>query len=185
MPLLPIPTDQTWWEYRVVSNLSPQQRSTIKGKGGDLAKLDFLGLLNVLDGNWNAIFQNEKEKYLVDQMKEVREVVQAHPTGEIIENRSAGDIYRHLDALGRFSEVIGRDHSITDLARPYKIKAAQLFIETELPREHQSGDDSQEIAPPITIQSCPLASGGHGKNCPFNPGRYQGLLRSRSAKTQR
>ncbi len=127
---------------------------------------DLAGLLDILINRWTDIFGHGRTdgfnmKNLAHQVRdEIRhgfiahertEAVEnphgfiAHERTEAVENPSVEDIYRHLDTLGRFLEVIEGDECLIQRVRDNKINAAKLFIDQELPREHQSADSTSSF----------------------------------------
>ena len=103
------PRGKTRWEHYVVNHLSPFQRKHLKGERID--ELDLVGMLRVLKGNWYKIFGNYKDLALVYQMEQIRNDL-VNPSPETIREPSAQDIYRKLDALGLFLNLIEGDKSL-------------------------------------------------------------------------
>lgn len=140
LPPLYTPDDQTWWDYRVIRQLTPLQRSNIEKEG--ISKLDLAGLLNVLIGNWKDISDTQKGFPLAHQMQEIREVL-AHLTTEGIKELPVEDIYRHLDTLERFLKVIESDEELIQRVRKSKFDIVPLLLDQELPRDPLSADLTQ------------------------------------------
>ena len=110
LPLLDNPPrGKTRWEHYVVNHLSPFERKYLKGERID--ELDLVGMLRVLKGNWHKIFGNYKDLALVYQMEQIRNDL-VNPSPETIREPSAQDIYRKLDALGLFLNLIEGDKSL-------------------------------------------------------------------------
>lgn len=108
--LPPLFTD--WWNDGVVNALSFQQRRRVKElKTYSLKSLDLAALLKVFDQNWYQISSSldlsSESRHFVKEMRMVRNRW-AHVGSDGV---SADDVYRDLDTMQRFSEIINSDET--------------------------------------------------------------------------
>jgi tetratricopeptide (TPR) repeat protein len=123
---------KNWWAPYVVRKLSELQIADLKNE--DLDSLDFSALLSVLIGNWRDISKSRRGYALAHQMlNEIRNDFQAHFTTEKIKNLSAEDLYRHLDTLQRFLNVIKGADDLIEQVRESKLSIVPLLLGKELP----------------------------------------------------
>lgn len=105
---------EDWWEEGVIESLSLYQKKMIQTYGkSSLRDLDLAALLRVFDENWYQIKNKENFPYeyrhYLKEMKSIRNKW-AHRSG----NESDEDIYRDLDTMCRFLEVISSDRVLID-----------------------------------------------------------------------
>jgi len=112
-----------WWEKTVIRKLSvPQVRRVEQQRITSLEGLDLAGLLRVLDQNWHPISDSldlpfEARHYL-KEMQTVRNRW-AHPDTN---GFPQDDIYRDLDTLQRFAQVIEADPGLIQDVKAVKTK---------------------------------------------------------------
>ncbi len=99
-----------WWKVAVVNSLSYQQSKRLEQRNiTTLSGLDLAGLLRVLDQNWYHISVNlnlpQESRHYVKEMMTIRNRW-AHV---VADGFKPDDVYRDLDTLQRFAQVIQSD----------------------------------------------------------------------------
>lgn len=123
--VLPALHTNDWWKELVFNTLTFQQQQRVKEKGiASLSSLDLAALLRVLEKNFHKIrtkmnLPQESFSYVKD-MQSVRNRWMHLPS----DGYSDKDIYRDLDTLERFAEVINADEQL--------LKAIQLTMQSAL-----------------------------------------------------
>ena len=113
--------DSDWWSRRVYGKLSFRQQEAVEHQGMErLDQLDLAALLRVMDQNWFDLAQSQNWPYdgrnFVKEMQTVRNrwahAQVAAPARE--------DIYRDLDTLHRFLNLISPDDTLLSEIREAK-----------------------------------------------------------------
>jgi len=123
--VLPALYANDWWKEFVFNTLTFQQQQRVKEKGiATLSSLDLAALLRVLEKNFHKIktkmnLPQESFSY-VKEMQSVRNRWMHSPS----DGYSDKDIYRDLDTLERFAEVINADEKL--------LKEIQLTMQAAL-----------------------------------------------------
>ncbi len=117
---LPLLFDE-WWDQAVVKSLSFHQCQRIKQQQiNSLAALDLAALLRVLDQNWFQISSHTgflpESRHFVKEMQTVRNRW-AHVGAKGL---SWDDVYRDLDTLQRFAELVCCTHTLIQKIRERK-----------------------------------------------------------------
>ncbi|MGE0082798.1 MAG: helicase-related protein [Desulfococcaceae bacterium] len=132
-----------WWKDGVMNTLSYQQQRRLEQQGiNALGGLDLAALLRVLDQNWYNISSkmnySPETRHFVKEMQTVRNRW-AHVGAE---GFNAEDIYRDMDTLQRFSEVMEADDGFIENIR--KIKK-NLIVENTVSSHGKTGSDHSEF----------------------------------------
>lgn len=132
-----------WWSKCVVGKLSFQQRQQIERRGiSRLDQLDLAALLRILDQNWFELADLRKWPYegrnFVKEMQTVRNRW-AHAQ---VTTPPVDDIYRDLDTLQRFLELICPEPELATIVASAKMSlftppAAKLPIPEHLLETHK------------------------------------------------
>ena len=163
--LLPTLFDD-WWNQAVVKVLSYQQRQRVEqGNITALASLDLAALLRVLDQNWYQISTSlglsSESRHFVKEMQTIRNRW-AHigPQGFPMD-----DVYRDLDTLQRFLQVIRSDGLLVQEVRAAKAVLLAGETETQPPdkfnQRPEANGHSTEFAPGqiVSVKSDPSIKG--------------------------
>ncbi|MCC6544739.1 MAG: DEAD/DEAH box helicase family protein [Nitrospirae bacterium] len=113
--------DKEWWKKYVISALSFQQQRQVEEKSIRLlSDLDLAALLRVIDKNWYVISEKaglpREARNWVKEMQTIRNRW-AHLSNQKIPKE---DIYRDLDTLQRFLEVVKADSGLISKVRDRK-----------------------------------------------------------------
>ena len=121
-----------WWQDSILSVLTFRQKQLVEQKKiSKLSDLDLAALLRVLDQNWFALSANinltKEDRNYLKEMHSVRNRW-AHVSPSGIPN---DDIYRDLDTLQRFNQVIDADPGLIDKIKleKNKFQARQTIAE--------------------------------------------------------
>lgn len=158
-----------WWLKAVVNNLSFQQKRRLEQCNIiSLSGLDLAGLLRVLDMNWyqisNSLGLTYEARHFVKEMQTVRNRW-AHVDTE---GFPIDDIYRDIDTLQRFANVIRADEKLIKDLR--ETKAALLSVDAQLqsdrcaeriPALQEQDKDAVEFEPGqiVALKSNPISHG--------------------------
>ncbi|MDZ7697758.1 MAG: Swt1 family HEPN domain-containing protein [Deltaproteobacteria bacterium] len=119
----------SWWQTMVVNKLSYQQQRRVEQKGIDsLSSLDLASLLRVFDQNWYEIstklkFSRESRHFLKEMQTVRNRWAHASPDGFPVD-----DIYRNLDTVQRFAEIIDSEKNL--IKKIKRIKSELLKSDT-------------------------------------------------------
>ncbi|MCX6054224.1 MAG: SNF2-related protein [Chloroflexi bacterium] len=133
---LPSLFDGDWWRDAVFNNLSfSQQRQIELRKITSLASLDLAALLRVFDQNWFQISSKlnlpSDARHYVKEMQTIRNRW-AHASTE---GFTPDDVYRDLDTLQRFNQIINADKNMIDELK--SIKTSFFSRETLFPESRE------------------------------------------------
>ena len=150
--------DSGWWSALVLPSLSYQQRQRVDQKSIDsMSELDLAALLRVLDRNWYEIsskfsLTNQDRNY-VKEMQTVRNRW-AHLD---IHGVEPDDIYRDVDTLQRFLQVIEAPSST--ISAIMQVKRQVLGADKPAPRPALEAEPSNEPELPVKPVVLPPKAG--------------------------
>jgi ERCC4-related helicase len=184
----------TWWNDLVLEKLSiPQrQRLTNRSTAASLGVLDLAALLRVLDQNWyllsNTLRLTVEDRHFVKEMQTIRNRW-AHTSSEGL---SLEDMYRDLDTLQRFANIVRAEEKYLQEIRSAKLSllSRQSSATIGIPVDN-SGTVEETLAPAteyilgqiVALKANPASKGAIVGIVPSKPeNRYQVFLGSATAQ---
>ena len=178
---LPSMSGVEWWDLRVLQVLSEKQRNIVERHGyTSLSQLDLAALLHTLDNNWHALdsilqFPPGARNFV----KEMRAMRNRWNHEQAEHDYVVDDIYRDLDTLERFLEVVHAEQDVLG-----KVRRERLAVAVENLKEHSPNVLEQAGPPPAAtervstseepdVQSCPACGSAMVLRTARN-GRYAG-----------
>jgi hypothetical protein len=136
---------EDWWKEAVLDNLTFNQLQRVKQDGIDsLKSLDLAALLRVLDKNWYSISTKldlpSKVPNFVKEMHEVRNRW-AHPKPS---GYPLDDLYRDLDTLERFVNLIGADKTLIEKIHTQRLSMSRLLHENTIPINEEKNEKEEK-----------------------------------------
>ena len=150
-----------WWETRVLSVLSERQQDAVaRSNAASLLELDLASLLRVIDNNWRLL--DDRHTFpqgalnFIKEMYTVRNRWHGHqPAGY---NPTPADIYRDLDTLERFLNIVKASDELLTRVREERLATAKLLFHSEPQPQReissQAPDDAATAAP--ESPPCPI-----------------------------
>lgn len=159
-----------WWESRVLGVLTTQQLDAVRRKNvTSLAGLDLSALVRVVRNNWRNLdrklaFGQGAMNY-VQELQTIRNLWQGHQSVDY--RPTAGDVYRDLDTMERFLEVINAERAVVERVRQDRVRMASVVAgggeraegqvaEAEDVKETEDDPEEQERKSPV----CPECGSG-------------------------
>ncbi|HQN22989.1 MAG TPA: SNF2-related protein, partial [Thermotogota bacterium] len=169
---------EDWWNQAVVSNLTYQQRRRIEQMGiTTLNGLDLAAMLRVLDINWyqisNKLDLTIESRHYAKEMQTIRNRW-AHAA---IEGYSLDDVYRDLDTLRRFAQIIEADNTFiqklialkTDLLEVENVSRTKTTIDTKASVRNEVNEAEFEPGQVVFLISDPTIRGAVMSVIPGEP----------------
>lgn len=139
--------DANWWASLVLPTLSFAQKQRVDTQGIDsLDKLDLAALLKVFDQNWYHLSQvfslTNEERHFVKEMRTIRNRW-AHLD---VEGIHLDDVYRDVDTLDRFLDVIDGKKDDIDKVKFLKRQILKFSNDGSSSSSNRTSDNNIEIS---------------------------------------